>query len=172
MATPQSKLVPVLTVDNARAVYSWDATATFRERRRLKGKKLYIDYAVEETITISSEDKDDMKLAKRLKNDPPSPTTFGGMVRVKPEVLTMEEANKKMQRDEEQCIRLQRAAAEEPSVRNEVTELRALLLEQEQQRAMAQPPSRVQFRFNEPKDVLTVLKNCTTLTLKLHYKMK
>jgi hypothetical protein len=30
----------------------------------------------------------------------------------------------------------------------------------------------VQFRFNEPKDVLTVLKNYTTFTLKLHNKLK
>ena len=140
-ATPQSKLVPVLTVDDARDMYSRDATATFRERRRLKGKKLYGDYAVEETIAISSEDDDDMELAKRLRSDPPSPTAFAGMVRVKPEVLTVEEANAKMLRDEEQRVRLQKAAAEEPSVRNEVAELRALLLEQERQRAMAQPPS-------------------------------
>jgi hypothetical protein len=30
----------------------------------------------------------------------------------------------------------------------------------------------MQFRFNEPKDVLIVLKNYTTLTLKVHNKMK
>ena len=140
-ATPQSKLVPVLTVDDARDMYSRDATATFRERRRLKGKKLYGDYAVEETIAISSEDDDHMELAKRLRSDPPSPTTFARMVRVKPEVLTVEEANAKMLKEEEQRVRLQKAAAEEPSVRNEVAELRALLLEQERQRTMAQPPS-------------------------------
>src|SRR5450631_2225946 len=109
VATPQSKLVPVLTVDDARDMYSRDATATFRERRRLKGKKLYGDYAVEETIAISSEDEDDIELAKRLRSDPPSPTAFAGMVRVKPEVLTVEEANEKMRRDEEQRIRLQSA---------------------------------------------------------------
>ena len=141
VATPQSKLVPVLTVDDARDMYSRDATATFRERRKLKGKKLYGDYSMEETIAISSEDDDDIELAKRLRSDPPSPTAFAGMVRVKPEVLTVEEANEKMRRDEEQRVRLQKAAAEEPSVRNEVAELRALLLEQERQRAMAQPPS-------------------------------
>ena len=64
-----SKLVPILTVDDAKDMYSKDAIATFRERRRLMGKKLYGDYAVEETITISSEDKDDMELAKRLRSD-------------------------------------------------------------------------------------------------------
>ena len=140
-ATPQSKLVPILTVDDARDMYSRDATATFRERRKLKGKKLYGDYAIEETIAISSEDEDDMELAKRLRSDPPSPGAFAGMVKVKPEVLTVEEANEKRLRDEEQRVRLQKAAAEEPSVRNEVAELRALLLEQERLRALAQPPS-------------------------------
>ena len=133
--------MPVLTVDNARDMYSRAATAMFRERRRLKRKKLYGDYAVEETIAISSEDDDDIELTKRLRSDPPSPTAFAGMVRVKPNVLIVEEANEKMRKDEEQRVRLQRAAAEEPSMRNEVAELRALLLEQERQRAMAQPPS-------------------------------
>jgi hypothetical protein len=101
VATPTSRMVPVLTVDDARDMYSRDATATFREKRRMKGKKLYGDYAVEETIAISSEDEDDMELAKRLRSDPPSPGAFAGMVRVKPEVLTVEEANEKMRRDEE-----------------------------------------------------------------------
>ena len=137
--TPQSKLVPDLTVDDARDMFSRDATAAFRERRKLKGKKLYTEYAGEETIAISSEDEDDMEFAKRLRSDPPSPTAFAGMVRVKPEVLTVEEANEKRLREEEHRIRLQKAAAEEPSVRNEVAELRALLLNQERQRAMAQP---------------------------------
>ena len=141
IATPQSKMVPLLTVDDAREMYSRDATAAFRDRRRMKGKKLYSEYAVEETIAISSEDEDNMELAKRLRSDPPSPTAFAGIVRVKPEVLTVEEANEKMRRDEEQRLRLQKAAAEESSVRNEVAELRALLLEQDRQRAMAQPPS-------------------------------
>ena len=140
-ATPQSKLVPVLTVDDVRDMFSRDATAAFRERRKMKGKKLYSDYAVEETIAISSEDEDDLELAKRLRSDPPSPTAFAGILRVKPEVLTVEEANAQRLREEEQRVRLQRAAAEEPSVRNEVAELRALLLEQGRQRAMAQPPS-------------------------------
>lgn len=141
VATPQSKLVPTLTVDDARDMFSRDATAAFRERRRMKGKKLYGDYAGEETIAISSEDEDDRELAKRLRSDPPSPSAFAGMVRVKPEVLTVEEANEKMLRDEEQRVRMQKAAAEEPSVRNEVAELRALLLEQSRQRAVPQPPS-------------------------------
>lgn len=33
-------------------------------------KKLYSDYAPEETITISGEDMDDRELAKRLRSDP------------------------------------------------------------------------------------------------------
>lgn len=41
-----------------------------------------------------------MELAKRLRSDPPSPTPFAGMVKVKPKVLTLQEANKKMLRDE------------------------------------------------------------------------
>ena len=84
---------------------------------------------MEETIAISSEDKDDMEPAKRLRSDPPSPTMFAGMVRVKPEVLTVHEANKKMLRDKEQRVRLQKVVVEEPLVRNKVVELRALLLE-------------------------------------------
>ena len=39
MATLHSKLVSVLAVDDVRDMYSRDATATFRERKRLKGKK-------------------------------------------------------------------------------------------------------------------------------------
>ena len=138
VATPQSKLVPVLIVDDARDMYSRDAIATLRERREIKGKKLYSDYVVEETIAISSEDEDDRELAKRLRSDPPSPGAFAGMVMVKPEVLTVEEANEKRLREEEQRLRLEKATAEEPSVRNEVAELRALLMEQDRLRAMAQ----------------------------------
>ena len=72
VATPHSKLVPVLTVDDARDMYSRVTTATFKKRKRLKGKKLYGNYAVEETIAMSKKDKDDMKLTKRLWSDPPS----------------------------------------------------------------------------------------------------
>ena len=42
-----------------------------------------------------------MELAKLLTSDHPSPTTFVGMVRVKPEVLNVQEANEKVQRDKE-----------------------------------------------------------------------
>ena len=42
-ATPHSKLVPTLTIADARDVYSRDATAIFWEQRKLKGKKLYGD---------------------------------------------------------------------------------------------------------------------------------
>jgi hypothetical protein len=68
---------------------------------------------------MSSKDKDDMELAKWLKSDPPSPTSFARMVRVKPEVRTVQEANKLMMRDEEQRVRLQKAATQEPLVENE-----------------------------------------------------
>ena len=56
LATAQSKMVSVFIVDNARDLYSRDMTSTFRERKRLKGKKFYGNYAVEETMAISSED--------------------------------------------------------------------------------------------------------------------
>ena len=137
--TPQSKLVPNLTVDDARDMFSRDATAAFRERRSGKGKKLYNEYAPEETIAISSEDDDDRELAKRLRSDPPSPSAFAGMVRVKPEVLTVEEANERRLREEEQRLRREKVAAEESSMKEEVAQLRALLLSQEQQRARAPP---------------------------------
>ena len=75
---------------------------------------------VDETISISTEDEDDIELAKLLTSDAPSPTAFAGMVRVKPEVFTVKEANEKMRRDEEQRVRLEKVATEEPSVRNEV----------------------------------------------------
>ena len=140
-ATPQSKLVPALTVADARDMYSRDATTIFRERRKLKGKKLYIDYAGEETIAISSEDEDDFELGKRLREEPTSSRVISSNISLKPEVLTVEEANARMLRDEEQRSRLQKVVVEEPSVRNKVAELRALLLEQERQRAMMQPPS-------------------------------
>lgn len=81
-------------------MYFKDMHATLREWRRLKGKKLYNDYAVEETIAISSKDKDNIELAKRLKLDHRSPTAFAGMVRMNPEVFTTEEANEKMWRNE------------------------------------------------------------------------
>ena len=43
--------------------------------------------------------------------------------------------------DEEQRVQLEKVAIEEPSVRNKVAELRALMLEQERQKAMAQSSS-------------------------------
>jgi len=134
-ATPQSKLLPALTIADARDMYSRDATATFRERRKLKGKKLYGDYSVEETIAISSEDEDDFELGKRLREEPTSPRVIASNIPVKPETLTVEEANERSRREEEQRLRLQKVAAEEPSMRNEVAELRALLMEQARQTA-------------------------------------
>lgn len=65
VAIPQSKLVPNLTINDTRDMFSRDTKAVFRKRRKLKGRKLYSDYVVEETIAISSEDEDDMELTKR-----------------------------------------------------------------------------------------------------------
>ena len=131
-ATPQSKLVvPALTIADAREMYSRDATETFRERRKLKGKKLYGDYSVEETIAISSEDEDDFELGKRLREEPTGPTVIASNINPKPEALTVEEANRRHEmrmREEEHRAQLARAAAEEPSVRDEVAQLKALVL--------------------------------------------
>ena len=130
-ATPQSKLVPALTVADALEMYSRDATATFRERRKLKGKKLYGDYAGEETIAISSEDEDDFELGKRLREEPTGPRVIASNINPKPETLTVEEANRRADRmrlEEEHRAQLARAAAEEPSVRDEVAQLKALVL--------------------------------------------
>ena len=130
-ATPQSKLVPALTLADAREMYSRDATATFREKRRLKGKKLYGEYAGEETIAISSEDEDDFELGKRLREEPTSPRVIASNINPKPEALTVEEANRRNERrilEEEHRAQMARAAAEEPSVRDEVAQLKALVL--------------------------------------------
>lgn len=58
--------MPNLTVDDENEIYSNDPTTTFRERKMLKGKKFYGDYAMEETIAISSGDEDDMDLPNDL----------------------------------------------------------------------------------------------------------
>ncbi len=131
-ATPQSKLVvPTLTIADAREMYSRDATETFRERRKLKGKKLYGEYSVEETIAISSEDEDDFELGKRLREEPTGPRVIPSNINPKPEALTVEEANRRHEmrmREEEHRAQLARAAADEPSVRDEVAQLKALVL--------------------------------------------
>ena len=139
VATPQSKLVPQLTVEDAREMYSRDATAVFREKRLLKGKKLYGDYALEETIAISSEDEDDFELGKRLVEEASSSAPVAGNASVKPEALTVAEANERLRREEEERVRQARAAGEGPSVRDEVAELRALILEQQRQRVQTPP---------------------------------
>lgn len=94
IATPQSKFVPDLSVDDARDMYTRDATVAFHERRKGKGKKLSNEYIKKDTIAISSESDDNRKMAKRLRFDLPSPTASTGLIRVKPEVLRVEEANK------------------------------------------------------------------------------
>ena len=71
VVTPYNKLVPNLTVDNEKEIYSSDPTTTFRERKRLKGRKLYGDYAMEETIALSSRDEDHMDLPNGLGQIPP-----------------------------------------------------------------------------------------------------
>lgn len=122
--------MPNLTVNDARDMHSRDVITTFREKRTLKGKKLYNQYAHDETIAIISEDEGDVEFTKHLRSNPPSPVAFASMVKVKLEVLTLEEANEKHLRDKEKLLCLQKATAEEPHVCNEFVELRALLLEQ------------------------------------------
>ena len=52
--------------------------------------------SVDETIAISSEDEDDFELGKRLREEPTGPGGFASNIPVKPEVLTVEEANEKI----------------------------------------------------------------------------
>lgn len=80
VATPYTKLLHVFTVDDARDMYSNDATATFKEMKMLKRKKIYGNYAIEGTIAISNDDEDNMELAKWLRSDFLSPTAFTDMV--------------------------------------------------------------------------------------------
>lgn len=54
---------------------------------------MYSEYAMKETITISSEDEDDKEIAERLRSDPLLQQHFDGNVKVKPVVLIVEEAN-------------------------------------------------------------------------------
>lgn len=122
-------------------MYSRDATTTFREKMMLKDKTLYTIYDQAEAITISSKDKDDVELTKRLRSDPPSPMAFASMVKVKPKVLTLEEAIEKRLRGKEQWFRLQKAIAGKFLMQSEVAKLTTLLLEQQRQRT-AGPPHR------------------------------
>lgn len=56
--TLTSKLIPQLIVDDMMDMLSKDVTMVFRKHNKGEGKKLYSDYAPEETITISNEDED------------------------------------------------------------------------------------------------------------------
>lgn len=107
-AAPQSKLVHDLTIDNTKDIFSKDTMATFKERRTLKGKKLYTKYPLDKTIAISSKEVDDMELIKKLRSHLPSPPAFLGMVTVKREVLVAEEANKARMREEDHHLHLQK----------------------------------------------------------------
>ena len=91
-----------------------------------------------ETIAISFTDKDGVELGKRLREEPTNPRIIASNINVKHKFLTVEEANEKMRREEEQRVCLAKAAAKKPSVRNKVAELRALMLEQTRQKAVPQ----------------------------------
>lgn len=101
---------------------------------RGKGKKLYNNYAPEETMVNSNEDKDDWEMANKLRWDPFPPSTFEGMMRVKPEVLAVEEAKKCMLKEEEHCICREKSNVEEPLVKEEIVQLKVFLLDRERER--------------------------------------
>ena len=61
---------------------------------------MYSKYAIKGTIAIFNENEDDKELARILRSDLFFSRTFVRVVRVKPEVLTMEEANKERLREE------------------------------------------------------------------------
>lgn len=82
---------------------------------------------IEETTVISSEDEDDRELAKRLRSDPPSPSAFVDMVKVKQEVLTEEEANERTLKEEKQCLCHKKAILEEPLMKEKIAQLKAFL---------------------------------------------
>lgn len=50
---PQSNLVLSLSVHDNWDMLSRDATATFREQRKVNGKKLYSEYVVHETMAMA-----------------------------------------------------------------------------------------------------------------------
>jgi hypothetical protein len=81
-------------VDDLMDMLSEDATDVFWERKKWKAKKFYSDYAFEKTIVISSENKNDWELAKRLRSESPSPSTFAGYgFKVKLEITCYKDVN-------------------------------------------------------------------------------
>lgn len=115
-----------------------DAIAAFQEKRSNKGKKLYNKYSEKDTIAISNKDDDNRMIAKRLKSDPPSPTSFVGLIRVKPKVLIVEEVNEHKAMKEEYRVRMDKGSTEESSVKEEVDQLKVLLLSRNHERAFSQ----------------------------------
>lgn len=59
-------------------------------------------------------------MAKKIKSDLPSPTTFIGVICVKPEVLMVEEANELKAKEEERRMHMDKASTEGSSVIEEV----------------------------------------------------
>lgn len=98
----------------------------FYERKRSKGKKLYSDYALVDTIAISSKDNDDCDMAKRLRSNALSPMAFTGLIRVKLEVLIVVEANEPRAREGEHRLQMEMAFPEESSIKKEVAQLKSL----------------------------------------------
>lgn len=117
--TLQNKLIPNLRVDDVKDMYAKVSIEAFHERRRGRGKKLYSEYNKynkNDTIVISKEDNNDREMAKKLRSDLRSPMAFAGLIRVKPEDLTMEGANERKAREEEHRMRMDKVSIEENSI--------------------------------------------------------
>lgn len=65
-------------------------------------------------------------MAKRLRSDPPSPNAFAFLIHVKPKVLTVKYANKQRAREEDHHHWMENASTDDSSIKNEVTQLKAL----------------------------------------------
>lgn len=121
--------------DDVRDMYAWDTTAAFCKRTRGKGKVQYNEYNKNDTIAISYQGNDDCKMAKNLKSDLPSPIAFKGLIYVKPEVFTLEEANECSAREEEHHLRMDKASADKSLVKKKVAKLKALFLSKDHEKA-------------------------------------
>lgn len=79
---------------------AWDGTIAFHDRRRGKARSCIVNTPRMRQITISNDEEDDCKLAKRPRFHPLSPTTFTGWICVKLEVFMVEETNEHRVKEE------------------------------------------------------------------------
>lgn len=73
-----------------------------------------------------------------IRSNPPSSTVFGGLICVKPEVLIVRKANECKTKEEEHHLHIGRASAKESSMKEQATQLNALLLSTDRERAPPQ----------------------------------